>query len=591
MARNKYDIDETLDEKYSSGTFKRAFTYMRPFLGRMALALGLSAIASVLVLAGPTLVQMAIDDAITVPGGDVKKLAIISTVILLTVVFSSCIQAVRGVIMAKVGQSLVHSMRKDVFSKLQQLPFSYYDNRPQGKILVRVVQYVNNVSDMLSNGMVNAVVNMLNVVLVLFYMYRIDWQLATLVVSGVPVLLILLRIFKPLQRKLRLIMNNKASNLTAYTCESIDGVKVTQIFDRQDVNKDIYDNLSQAAKSSWLRAILTMSAFGNITEIISQIVVCLLYLAGILWFKPAVAVGVLIAMVSYAGKFWSPIFSLANLYNNFLNTASYLERIFETIDEPVDIQDEEGAYPLEDMQGEVEFKNVTFAYEEDKIILDDVSFKVKKGERIALVGPTGAGKSTIVSLISRFYDIQKGDILIDGRPIKSITLNSLRSQMGIMLQDSFIFSGSIEDNVRYGRLDATLEEIEEACKAVRADDFIKKMESGYYTVVNERGGQLSQGEKQLLSFARTMLSNPAILVLDEATSSIDARTERLLQEGIEALLKGRTSFIIAHRLSTIKNCDKIMFIADGNIAECGTHDELMALKGKYYDLCTAQQIK
>lgn len=588
MARNKYDVDETLDEKYSAGNLKRALVYLKPYAGKMVLALLLSAAASLLILAGPTLVQKAIDDAI--PNKDIPKLATYALMILGAVVTAAILLAIRGITMAKVGQSLVHNMRRDIFSRLQELPFSYYDNRPQGKILVRVVQYVNNVSDMLSNGMINVVANMLNVIMVLFYMYMIDWKLATIIVSGVPVLFIILLVFKPMQRRVRLIMNNKASNLTAYTCESIDGVKVTQIFDRQDINRGIYDNLSQAARKSWLNTIYVMNAFGSLSNIMSQLIVCLLYAAGILWFSPQVEVGVLIAMASYAGQFWNPIIALANLYNNFLNTLSYLERIFETIDEPVEICDSPEAKPIENMQGNVEFSHVTFAYEADKVILDDVSFTVKKGERIALVGPTGAGKSTIVSLISRFYDINDGDILIDGRPLRSITLQSLRSQMGIMLQDSFIFSGSIADNVRYGKLDATDEEIRAACEAVHADEFIQKMDSGYNTVVNERGGQLSQGEKQLLSFARTMLSDPAILVLDEATSSIDAKTERLLQQGIEVLLQGRTSFIIAHRLSTIHNCDKIMFIADGKIAECGTHDELMALKGRYYDLCTAQKI-
>ena len=265
-----------------------------------------------------------------------------------------------------------------------------------------------------------------------------------------------------------------------------------------------------------------------------------------------------------------------------------MERIFETLDEPVNVDDCEDATELPDIKGEVEFKNVFFSYEEGKEVLHDVSFKVNPGESVALVGPTGAGKSTIVSLISRFYNLDSGKILIDGQDISKVTLHSLRSKMGIMLQDSFIFSGTIEDNIRYGKLDATSEEIQEASKVVCADSFIKSMSDGYQTEVKERGSLLSQGQKQLISFARTLLSNPSILVLDEATSSIDVQTERALQKGLDAMLKGRTSFIIAHRLSTIKNCNKIMYIDHGGIIEAGTHDELMAKKGAYYKLYCSQ---
>jgi ATP-binding cassette subfamily B protein len=299
-------------------------------------------------------------------------------------------------------------------------------------------------------------------------------------------------------------------------------------------------------------------------------------------------VGTIIAISSYAARFWQPIMNLGNIFNNFINNIAYLERIFETLDEPVTVTDAENATKMPDIKGEVEFKNVTFSYEKDRPILKNVSFKVKPGESVALVGPTGAGKSTIVNLVSRFYNIDSGKILIDGVDISKVTLNSLRSQMGIMLQDSFIFSGTIADNIRYGKLDATDEEIKKASSTVCADSFISKMPEGYETEVHERSSTLSQGQKQLISFARTLISDPSILVLDEATSSIDVQTERALQIGLNAMLKGRTSFIIAHRLSTIKNCDKIMYIDDGRIVESGSHEELMAKRGEYYHLYTAQ---
>ena len=301
-----------------------------------------------------------------------------------------------------------------------------------------------------------------------------------------------------------------------------------------------------------------------------------------------VSLGVIVAITSYASRFWQPIMNLGNIFNNFINNIAYLERIFETLDEPATVKDAEDATEMPDIKGDVTFENVTFAYEEGKDVLKNVSFSVKAGESVALVGPTGAGKSTIVNLISRFYNVNQGRVLIDGQDISKVTLHSLRSQMGIMLQDSFIFSGTIEDNIRYGKLDATTEEIVKASKTVCADDFITRFQDGYQTEVKERGSLLSQGQKQLISFARTLLSNPAILVLDEATSSIDVQTERALQQGLNAMLQGRTSFIIAHRLSTIKNCDKIMYVDQGGIVECGSHEELMAKKGYYYHLYTAQ---
>ena len=362
------------------------------------------------------------------------------------------------------------------------------------------------------------------------------------------------------------------------------------LFARQEENISIMSRLAEACRSAWLKAVYISNTVWFSSELITQIVFTVMYIAGVYWMGGAiVSFGVILAMGQYVSRFWQPITNLANIYNMFVNNIAYLERIFETMDEPVVVDDVPGAAELPPIRGDVEFRNVTFAYEEGVNILENLNFTVKAGQSVALVGPTGAGKTTVVNLISRFYNLNGGELLVDGQyDIAKVTLHSLRTQMGIMLQDSFIFSGTIMDNIRYGRLDATDEEVEAAARAVRAHDFIMEMEKGYYTEVNERGSRLSQGQKQLIAFARTLLSDPKILILDEATSSIDTKTERLLQEGIQALLKGRTSFIIAHRLSTIKTCDRIMYVGDKQILESGSHEELLAKKGLYYHLYTAQ---
>ncbi|MBR6707995.1 MAG: ABC transporter ATP-binding protein, partial [Clostridia bacterium] len=320
-----------------------------------------------------------------------------------------------------------------------------------------------------------------------------------------------------------------------------------------------------------------------------------LYIAGVYWLGGGkmVSFGVILAMGQYVMRFWQPITNLANIYNSFINNIAYLERIFETMDEPVTVDDAPDAGQLPEITGEVDFEDVTFAYEEGVNVLEHMDLHIKAGESIALVGPTGAGKSTVINLLCRFYNLNGGRIVLHGKDgsahdISRVTLHSLRTQLGIMLQDSFIFSGTLMDNIRYGNLDATDAQVREAARRVRADEFISKLPDGYQTEVRERGSNLSQGEKQLVAFARTLLSDPAILILDEATSSIDTQTERLLQEGISEMLKGRTSVIVAHRLSTIKNCDRILYISNKGIAEMGTHEELMAKRSLYWQLYTAQ---
>jgi len=592
MARNKFDVDETLESPFDASHLKRAFKYIKKHRIAMITALCLAIMATIAGMFMPKITQWVLDEA--VPNKNIALLLRLAVLYVGIVVINIIFTIIRSRIMAHVSQEIIYDIRKDLFAHLQRLPFSYYDSRPAGKILVRVINYVNSVSDILSNGIINAILEIINVLFIIVFMFATEPTLATIVVAGLPVFIGIIMFIKPRQRRAWQNQSNKNSNYNAYLAESIDGVRVSQLFARQDVNCSIMTRLATACRTAWMKTVYVANSVWFSSSLITEIALAAMYYAGAHWMGYGiVSYGVLLAMIQYVNRFWQPITNLANIYNSFINNMAYLERIFETMDEPVRIDDKPGATELPDITGEVEFKDVEFGYEEGQVVLENLNLHVRAGESIALVGPTGAGKSTIVNLLCRFYDLRRGSIILtdekgEKHDITDVTLHSLRTQMGIMLQDSFIFSGTIEDNIRYGRLDATYEEIRQAAKIVRADDFISEMTDGYKTEVNERGSRLSQGQRQLISFARTILSDPRILILDEATSSIDTKTERLLQEGLNAMLQGRTSFIIAHRLSTIKNCDRILYIGNHGIQEAGNHDELMAKRGAYWELYTTQ---
>lgn len=586
MAKNKFDVDETLEREFNASHLKRAMVYVNRHKKKMAVSLMMSALSVICSLIPAKIIGYAVDH--TIPNHNMNQLFWLAGAMVALIGVSVLLAVVRARIMAYVGQDIIYEIREDLFAKLQKLPFQYYDDRPHGKILVRVINYVNNVSDMLSNGIINFILETFNILFILAFMLTTSVKLTLIVLAGIPFLVGGLILLEPKQRKAWQVVNNKGSNLNAYFQESINGTAITQNFVRQQENAKIFGKLNDDNYGACMHALKLAYLISPLVDIVAVAAVAAMYLAGVIWLKPAVTFGVILVMGDYAWRMWQPIINIANLYNNLLNTISYLERIFEVMDEPVGVTDEPGAGILPPITGAVDFEDVTFAYEEGQNVLEHVNLHVNPGESIALVGPTGAGKSTVVNLLSRFYNVTGGTVRIDGHDISTVTLESLRDQMGVMQQDSFIFSGTLADNVRYGRLDATDRDIEKACETVCAAEFIRELPARYQTIVGENGGSLSQGQKQLLAFARTLIRDPKILILDEATSSIDTKTERLLQEGLQKLMEGRTSFIVAHRLSTIKNCDRILYISDKGIAESGTHDELIQKKGLYYKLYMAQ---
>ena len=491
MARNRFDVDENLETPFNIKHLLRAGSYIGRHKKKMILALLYSAISAAAALLGPLLIQRSIN--VSVPNRDYGELVLLAFVMLGAILVSVLFSRVRSKYMIEVGQEIIYDIRKDLFEHLQKLPFQFYDDRPHGKILTRVINYINSVSDALSNGIINFVLEIFNLILIAVFMLLCDVRLSLVVMAGVPLLAVVVFLVKPAQRRAWQDNSNKNSNLNAYLHESLDGMKITQAFIREEENAEIYDRLNQNCKRTWMKAQYTSNLIWLSVDNISTWVVGAMYLTGLMMLGPQVQIGTLIALASYAWRFWQPILNLSNLYNTFINAVAYLERIFEMMDEPVTVDDAPDAVELPPISGAVKFDDVTFSYDGSINVLEHFDLEVAPGESIALVGPTGAGKTTVVNLLSRFYNINEGKVLLDDHDIAGATLHSLRSQMGIMLQDSFIFSGTIMDNIRYGRLDATDEEVIAAAKTVCAHEFISQMEDGYYTQVNERGSRLSQG--------------------------------------------------------------------------------------------------
>lgn len=586
MARNTFDVDETLEKEFNWSHYKRLGAYIKPYKKAVFKTLFVIILANLASMLGPYFTKIAIDQVI--PQKNLSLLLILGAIFLFSLVIIGWCMRYRIYAITEIGQDILKDMRFSIFEHLQKLPFSYFDSRPYGKILIRVVNYINTLSDLLSNGLINLISDLFNVIITLIFMLFIDVKLTLYSLLLLPVLFVMVLFIQGKQRKAYQELSNKQSNLNAYIHESISGIKITQSFAREDENFQIFNEVSEEYRQSFMKAVRVQYLLWPAVQNISVITTCFIYFVGIRQLGVSVTTGTLIAFIGYINNFWNPVINIGNFYNSLITATAYLERIFETMDVVPEIQDAPHAIALPPIKGTVDFQHVYFRYEEGKNILTDVSFHIEPGQTIALVGPTGAGKTTIINLLSRFYDVNEGAVKIDGYDVRDVTLRSLRKQMGVMLQDTFIFSGTIIENIRYGNLTATEEEVIQAAKIVRAHDFIKDLKDGYETVVEERGSTLSAGQRQLISFARALLADPKILILDEATSSIDTKTEELLQEGLQQLLKGRTSFIIAHRLSTIKNSDKIFYIDGGRIVEEGSHDQLMAKHALYHHLYQSQ---
>lgn len=589
MAINSSKVDEEQKEVLKSATIRRLFSYLKNYKRQVAVVLVVLAVTIAISTVNPLLLEYAID--VNIAQKDWRGLvALCVFMVVINLVYAAGVR-LRMLLMARITNNILLEIRDELYTHIQTLSFSFFDTRPAGKILARIIGDVNSLKDVLNDGVTKLIPNILTIIAILVIMMIKNIWLSLSAILVLPLIAIGMYFIQIVAHKRWQTFRKKSSNVTAYIHEDFSGIRIIKSFTAEQESQGEFDRLLLEHQNSFIHAVRLADGFSAVIEVTWGIGTFLLYFIGIsVLGVDAVPIGTFTAFAMYLTMFWDPIQNLAGFYNKLITNLSAAERIFEILDTPAEVADKPGVTELPPIKGEVTFDHVSFAYSDDPdtLVLKDVSFTAAPGETIALVGPTGAGKTTIVNLISRFYDVTAGQILIDGHSISDVTLKSLRSQMGVMTQDTFLFTGTVRENLCYGRGKATEEEMIAAAKAVNAHSFIMKMEKGYDTQISEHSSQLSIGQRQLLAFARTILSDPRILILDEATSSIDTHTERMVQEGIEAMIKGRTSFIIAHRLSTIRNADRIFYIDHQGIAEMGSHAELMKKRGAYYRLYRSQ---
>jgi ATP-binding cassette subfamily B protein len=587
MPFNHLQEDETIKESLNLAIIKRLAGYLRPYRPQVALTLLLMGLVIGAELLNPYFLKLAIDQYIVKQ--DLAGLMLLASGMIgikLAAVYCSR-QRIR--IMAGVTNRILLTIRQQLYAHIQKLPFSFFDNRPVGKILARIIGDVNSLSDLFSNSVTNLIPDLVTLAAVTLIMFAMNFRLALASLACLPLLFLFMCSIEVISHQRWRIHRKKVSTCNAFTHENFSGIRVVQSFTAEPETSRTYNRLIHENRRAFVRAVRLNDCFWPSVELSWGVGTMAVAWYGVhLLNTGTITVGLLVAFVGYISMFWQPVMNISNFYNTLVSNISGAERIFDILDIDPAIKDRPDARTLPPVRGEVVFEQVDFGYEADQNVLTQVNLRVQPGETIALVGPTGAGKTSIVNLICRFYEARNGRVLIDGRDVKQVTLESLRGQIGMVLQDTFLFSGSVKENIRYGRLDASDEEVIAAAQAVHAHEFISQLEHGYDTDVNERGSRLSFGQRQQIAFARALLADPRILILDEATAGIDTHTERLVQQGIAKLLKGRTSFVIAHRLSTIQNADRILVIDRGRIVESGTHAELLQERGLYYQLFMAQ---
>lgn len=581
MTAQKVSINDT------KGTLKRIWSYLQGQRVWMIVALVFVGLSTGLGLLGPYFIALGIDEFISkgVSDGFLSLLGLMVGVYILT----ALITYLQQYILIGIAQKAVRDIRKDFFGRLMDFSLRFFDQTPNGELMSRLTNDIENINNTLSQSLAQFVSSILSFVGVVVIMLILNWQLAIISMLTIPLVFYIVKWIGKMSRKNFRAQQMNLGKLNGVVEETLTGQKVVKVYGKEAAAREAFDVLNQKLKSASIKAEIYGGFMGPSMNLMNNLRFAIIAgMGGYFVLSGSMTVGLIAAFLNYSKRFGRPLTQLANVYNTIQSAIAGAERVFETMDHVPEIQDVDNAQTLKDVDGHVVFEDVDFSYVKGVKVLKEANFEAKPGDTIAIVGPTGAGKTTIINLLTRFYDIDSGSIQIDGMEIRDMDKHSLRSKLGIVLQDTYLFSDTVRENIRYGRLTATDDEVEEAAKLAYADHFIRHLPDGYDTVLSQEGSNLSQGQRQLLAIARAILSDPAILILDEATSSVDTRTEVHIQKAMLRLMEGRTSFVIAHRLSTIKDATMIMVINDGEIIERGSHDELLEVQGFYYGLHTSQ---